>query len=134
MARTRWVLIVAAAANVGLCLWFRNVERLWIFMTAVLVCTCLVPVLATLFLPTVRRLAGAVYVGFGLVLAYYLWVDLAGAWVEAEAAYIWTGTLAGTGITLHQDYGMLYILPLVLGLFATLQWLRPGSSPGQGSQ
>ena len=125
--RTRWVLIAAAAANVGLCLWFRNVERLWIFMTAVLVCTCLVPVLAALYLSHVRRVAGAAATcaGFVLVLAYYLWVDLAGEWVESEGGYVWSGELAGAVVTLHQDYGMLYILPIVIVTFTALQWMRP---------
>ena len=56
------------------------------------------------------------------MLAYCLWVDLAGEWVEAEAAYIWTERLADAEITLHQDCGMLYILPLVIAVFTTVQW------------
>ena len=124
---TRVFLVLAAAANIALCLWFRNVERLWIFMTAVLICTCLIPVMAALFIDGVRRRSGAVAttLGFVLVLAYYLWVDWAGTWVEEEAAYLWQGDLFGMDVSLHQDYGILYILPIVGVVFATFQWGTP---------
>lgn len=134
VSRTRWMLCVAAAANVGLCLWMANVERLWIFMTAVLVCTCLVPVLAALYLPDLRRQAGAAaaVTGFGLISAYTLWLELFGEWVEAEGGDVWTGSIAGQEISLHQDHGMLYVLPVVVLLFVALQWLPRGHWPARG--
>ena len=124
---TRLTLVVATAANIGVCLYFRNVERLWIFMTAILICTALVPVLAALYWPDVKRRAGraAAATGLSLVCAYYAWVDLAGQWVEEEAAYVWQGTVLGTPLELHQDYGILYILPIVFVVFLATQ-LAPG--------
>lgn len=125
---TRATMLISVTANIGLCLYFRNVERLWIFITAILVCTTLVPVLAAFYWPRVKRRAGrtASLVGLGAVLCYYAWVDLMGAWIEEEAAYIWQGHLLGWELTLNQDYGMLYILPLVLAVFLVAQLLPGG--------
>ena len=124
---TRRTLVLATAANLAVCLYFRNVERLWIFMTAVLICTALVPVLAALYWPGVKRRAGraAAVAGFGLVCAYYAWVDVAGDWVDEEAAYIWKGAVLGGALELNQDYGILYILPFVVAVFLVTQ-LTPG--------
>ncbi|MFH1571976.1 MAG: sodium:solute symporter family protein [Gemmatimonadota bacterium] len=127
---TRLTLVVATGANIAVCLYFLNVERLWIFMTAILICTALVPVLAALYWPGVKRRAGAAAAatGLGLVCAYYAWVDLAGQWLEDEAAYVWQGRLLGVDLQLNQDYGILYILPLVIAVFLVAQ-LAPGGRP-----
>lgn len=118
--RTRWTMLLTTAATILLCLYFSNVERLWIFITAVLICTSMIPVLSALFWPGVQRRAGrvATYVGFSSVLLFYAWVDLCGQWVEEEETYIWTGNFLGHSWTVNQDYGILYILPLVLIAFA----------------
>lgn len=120
---TRITLILSTAANIAVCLYFRNVERLWIFMTALLVCTTLIPVLAAFYWPGVRARAGtaACLTGLTLVLGYYAWVDLFGAWVEEEAAYVWTGSLFGLPVSLNQDYGVLVILPVVICAFLVAQ-------------
>ncbi|MDA0748076.1 MAG: sodium:solute symporter family protein [bacterium] len=120
---TRLMLVASTTANIGVCLYFRNVERLWIFMTAILICTTLVPVLAAFYWPRVKRAAGLVtsVTGLALVLLYYAWVDLLGTWNEEEAAYIWTGSLFSIPVELNQDYGILYILPLVVLTFLIVQ-------------
>ena len=128
---TRLMLIGSTAANIVLCLLFPSVERLWIFITAILVCTSLVPVLAALFMKQVRRPAGAVStaVGFCGVLIYYGWVALAGSWSEAEAAYIWEGDAFGLHLILNQDHGMLYLLPLSFVSFLLVQFWPVGRRP-----
>jgi Na+/proline symporter len=124
---TRVAMFFATIATILLCLYFSNVERLWIFITAILVCTALVPTIAAYYWPNVKRRAGQITttVGFILVLIYYAWVDLLGAWDEEEIAYIWRGDLFGFSLTLNQDYGILYILPLVILTFLIAQ-LTPG--------
>ena len=125
---TRVTLVVSTAANIGICLLFRNVERLWIFITAILICTALVPVLAAFYWPRVKRRAGqaAALTGFGLVTGYYLLTGLAGAWDEAEYAYIWSERIFGCEVTLNQDYGILIILPVVIVAFLAAQFLPGG--------
>lgn len=124
---TRVTLVGSTAANIGICLLFRNVERLWIFITAILICTALVPVMAAFYWPRVKRRAGqaAALTGFGLVTGYYLLTGLAGAWDEAEYAYIWSGQIFAWDVTLNQDYGILIILPVVIVTFLAAQ-LMPG--------
>jgi len=124
---TRVTLVVSTAANIGICLLFRNVERLWIFITAILICTALVPVMAAFYWPRVKRRAGqaAALMGFGLVTGYYLLTGLAGVWDEAEYAYIWSGQIFAWDVTLNQDYGILIILPVVILTFLAAQ-LMPG--------
>jgi SSS family solute:Na+ symporter len=128
---TRITMLASTAANIALCLYFRNVERLWIFITAILICTCLIPVLAAFYWPGIKRRAGrlACLVGLSLVLLYYAWVGLKGAWIEEEAAYIWRGRLLAFDLELNQDYGMLYILPLVILAFLLAQLLPGGRRP-----
>ena len=120
--------MVSTAANIGICLLFRNVERLWIFITAILICTALVPVMAAFYWPRVKRRAGqaAALTGFGLVTGYYLLTGLAGAWDEAEFAYIWSERIFGCEVTLNQDYGILIILPVVIVAFLAAQFLPGG--------
>lgn len=127
---TRITLVVATAANIGICFYFKNVERLWIFITAILICTSLIPVLAAFYWPGVKRRAGlaAAVAGFVLVLAYYAWVDLMGEWVEEEGTFIWNGALLSAPIRLNQDYGLLYILPVVILAFLLAQFLPGGRS------
>lgn len=110
------IIIVYFAANIGICLLFRNVERLWIFITAILICTALVPVMAAFYWPRVKRRAGqaAALTGFGLVAMYYHLTGLLGVWDEAEYVYIWSGRILGWEVTLNQDYGILIILPVVI--------------------
>lgn len=124
---TRVTLVGSTAANIGICLLFRNVERLWIFITAILICTALVPVMAAFYWPRVKRRAGqaAALTGFGLVTGYYLLTGLAGAWDEAEYAYVWSGQIFAWDVTLNQDYGILIILPVVIVTFLAAQ-LMPG--------
>ena len=125
---TRVTLVVSTAANIGICLLFRNVERLWIFITAILICTALVPVMAAFYWPRVKRRAGqaAALTGFGLVTGYYLLTGLAGAWDEVEYAYIWSKRIFGWEVTLNQDYGILIILPVVIVAFLVAQFLPGG--------
>ena len=124
---TRVAMLASTGANIAVCLYFMNVERLWIFITAILICTSLIPALAAFYWPGVKRRAGlsAAATGFGLVLAYYGWVDIMGTWVEEEAAYIWKGRIFSIPVELNQDYGLLYILPLVVLAFLVAQ-LWPG--------
>ena len=124
---TRITMFFSTAANIGICLYFRNVERLWIFMTAILVCTSLIPALAAFYWPGVKRRAGlaASAVGLALVVSYYAWVDIMGTWVAEEAAYIWRGSILSMSLELNQDYGILYILPVVILAFLIAQ-LCPG--------
>ncbi len=117
--RTRWTMLFTTVVNILLCLYFRNVERLWIFITAVLVCTSLIPVLSALCWPKVQRRAGRLttIVGFVSVTSFYAWISLCGEWVDDEATYLWQGQIFGRDLLINQDYGMLYILPLVFAVF-----------------
>jgi len=125
---TRVTLVLSTAANIGICLLFANVERLWIFITAILVCTALVPVMAAFYWPGVKRRAGqaAALTGLGLVTGYYLLTGLLGTWDEAGRAYVWSGRVLGFEMTLNQDYGILIILPVVVVTFLTAQILPGG--------
>ena len=125
---TRVTLVVSTAANIGICLLFGNVERLWIFITAILICTALVPVMAAFYWPNVKRRAGqaAALTGFFLVAGYYLLTGVAGDWDEAAYAYIWSGRILAWDLTLNQDFGILYILPAVIVVFIAAQLLPGG--------
>ena len=128
---TRVTMVVSTAANIGICLLFHNVERLWIFITAILICTALVPVMAAFYWPNVKRRAGqaAAFTGFVLVAGYYLLTGLAGGWDEAAYAYIWSGRILAWDLTLNQDFGILYILPAVVVVFIAAQLLPGGRRP-----
>jgi len=125
---TRVTLVISTAANIGICLLFGNVERLWIFITAILICTALVPVMAAFYWPNVKRRAGqaAALSGFVLVVGYYILTGLAGDWREAENAYLWSGHILVWDVTLNQDFGILFILPIVILIFIAAQVLPGG--------
>lgn len=131
LRRTRWAMSLSTLANISLCLYFSNVERLWIFITAILICTNIVPVLSALFWPSAKKRTGrwTAYTGLVSVLLFYAGVGFCGEWVDAEAAYIWQGQGLGHTWTINQDYGILYILPLVLAVGVIAQILPQHNKP-----
>lgn len=102
-------------AGFALAFAFERILALWVFLSAVLAATVLVPVMAALFWKGPKTpLAGLLSSTTGLVscLAYYLAAYNWGRFDDSFGTYIWT---LG-GVDLFQEYALLVSLPLsVLG-------------------
>lgn len=111
---TRWMIAAAAAACVGLALFFHSVVSAWIFMSTVLVAAGLVPVLFALYAPWPARPAAglaASLTGLAVAVGYFALVQAFGAEDPEWGTRIWTASIGGRTFPLWQEYALLFALP-----------------------
>jgi SSS family solute:Na+ symporter len=106
-----WILGLGMAAS------FDQMLGLWVFMASILMSTLLVPVLIGLYVPGWRRpLAGLLASLFGLgstLLANGL-IMLAGDYVAEEETFVLSVEVAGSSVSILQEYAMFFTIPLSL--------------------
>ena len=112
---------------------FDRLMALWVFMATFLTSTVLVPIFTGLYWKGKRTpRAGTMSCVFGLVsvIAYYVGVAWIGAENELWGTYIWTFSILGVPVSLWQEYGLFFSLPMSLLGFAVGNALsRDGALP-----
>ncbi len=69
-------------------------------------------------------------VGLGSVIAYYIGINQLGVENELWGTYIWTFSIGGAEISLWQEYGLFFSLPLsLLGFAIGNAFSRAGTIP-----
>ena len=132
---TRVGIVISWILGYALAFLFDRLMALWVFTATFLTSTVLVPILMGLYWKGKRTpLAGVLSSAFGLgsVILYYIGVSRLGVEDELWGTYIWTFEVAGTEISLWQEYGLFFSLPLSLlgfvigNLISSEETIRPG--------
>ena len=88
---------------------------LWVFMATMLSSTVLVPIFVALYWKGRKTPAAGLtscVVGLASVFAYYVGIQLLGSENEVYGTYIWTFSIAGTSVSLWQEYALFFSLPM----------------------
>jgi len=129
---TRIGIVISWALGYGLAFMFDRLMALWVFTATALTSTVLVPIFMGIFWNGKRTpLAGLLSSAFGLfgVIVYYVAINSLGEPNEVWGTHIWTFAMGGTQISLWQEYGLFFSLPMSLLGFLVGNLLSPGS-PG----
>ncbi|MCH7708994.1 MAG: hypothetical protein IH884_10930, partial [Myxococcales bacterium] len=112
---------------------FDRLMALWVFTATFLTSTVLVPIFMGLYWKGKRTpLAGVLSsaCGLGSVIVYYFAIGSLGVENELYGTYIWTFGIGGTEISLWQEYGLFFSLPMsLLGFFVGNALSRDESIP-----
>jgi solute:Na+ symporter, SSS family len=130
---TRWGIGVAAVVSVVLALFFSTIVSAWIFMSTMLISAALVPLMAALYLPRRPRPAAGLassVAGLLSALAFFVVVNVHGAFDEEWSTTIWEATLFGREVAIWQEYAVLVALPVSLLAFAAGQLAGRAPAPG----
>ena len=128
---TRIGIVISWVLGYGLAFMFERLMALWVFTATFLTSTVLVPIFMALYWKGKRTpLAGVLSCAFGLgsVIIYYLGIGRLGVENELYGTYIWTFSLGGTPISLWQEYGLFFSLPMSLLGFAIGNALSRGDA------
>jgi SSS family solute:Na+ symporter len=112
---TRYGIVVSWVFGYGLAFTFDRLMSLWVFLATFLTSTVLVPIFMGLFWKGKRTpLAGLLSCAMGLlsVIAYYYTIKLLGVENELYGTSIWTFQIGGFSISLWQEYGLFFSLPM----------------------
>jgi SSS family solute:Na+ symporter len=118
---TRIGIVISFVLGYALAFMFDRLMALWVFTATFLTSTVLVPIFMGLYWKGKRTpLAGVMSsaVGLGSVIAYYVGVSRLGVENELYGTYIWTFEIGGASISLWQEYGLFFSLPMSLLGFA----------------
>jgi Na+/proline symporter len=131
---TRIGIVISFALGYGLAFMFDRLMALWVFTATTLTSTTLVPIFMGIFWKGKRSpLAGVLSSAFGLagVIVYYFIINMLGEANEQWGTHIWTFSIGQTEISLWQEYGLFFSLPMSLLGFVVGNLLSPGSTPVQ---
>jgi len=128
---TRVGIVISWVLGYALAFMFDRLMALWVFTATALTSTVLVPIFMGLFWKGRRTpLAGMMSCAFGLgsVIIYYVGISRLGVANELWGTYIWTFDIAGASISLWQEYGLFFSLPMSLLGFVVGNSLSGGDS------
>jgi SSS family solute:Na+ symporter len=111
---------------------FSKVMALLVFMTTLLTSMVLVPIFVSLYWKGRKTpLAGTLSCAVGLVsvIVYYLGIQELGVANEIYGTYIWTFQIAGTSISLWQEYSLFFTLPMSFVGFLIGSWIGREAPP-----
>jgi SSS family solute:Na+ symporter len=114
---TRIGIVISWVLGYGLAFMFDRLMSLWVFNATCLTSTVLVPIFMGLFWKGKKApLAGMLSAAIGLasVIIYYVGISQLGVENETWGTSIWTFTLGGADISLWQEYGLFFALPMSL--------------------
>ena len=128
---TRYGIVLAWVLGYALAFMFDRLMALWVFMATFLTSTVLVPIFMGLYWKGRRTpLAGVLSCAFGLgsVIVYYVGISRLGVENELYGTYIWTFGIGEASISLWQEYGLFFSLPMSLLGFALGNLLSRGDA------
>jgi SSS family solute:Na+ symporter len=128
---TRIGIIISWVLGYALAFMFDRLMALWVFNATSLTSTVLVPIFMGLYWKGKRTpLAGMTSCAFGLgsVIAYYLGIAWLGEANEVWGTHIWTFSIFGAPVSLWQEYGLFFSLPMSLLGFAVGNALSSGNT------
>ncbi len=136
---TRIGIVISWILGYSLAFMFDRLMALWVFTATFLTSTVLVPIFMGLYWKGKRTpLAGVMSSAFGLggVIVYYLAIASLGVEDELWGTYIWTFSIGAAEISLWQEYGLFFSLPLsLLGFFVGNALSKDGSTlPSEAPQ
>ena len=112
---TKYGIVLSWVLGFGMAFLFERLMALWVFMATILSSTVLVPIFVALYWKGRKtRAAGlaSCVVGLASVFAYYVGIQQLGAADEVYGTYIWTFSIAGTSVSLWQEYALFFSLPM----------------------
>jgi SSS family solute:Na+ symporter len=131
---TRIGIVISWVLGYGLAFMFDRLMALWVFTATSLTSTVLVPIFMGLFYKGRRTpLAGVLSSAFGLaaVIAYYVTINLLGEPNETWGTYIWAFSIGDVQVSLWQEYGLFFSLPMSLLGFVVGNLLSNETTPAQ---
>jgi SSS family solute:Na+ symporter len=114
---TRIGVVISWILGYALAFMFDRLMALWVFTATFLTSTTLVPIFMGLFWSGRRTpLAGMLSSALGLasVILYYIGISQLGVENEVWGTYIWSFDLFGVEVSLWQEYGLFFSLPMSL--------------------
>lgn len=130
---TRWGVVIATLPCVIVAIYFERISAAWLFMSAMLTSSLLIPLILGLYFPNLRRpRAGFLSSCFGLltVILFYSVVYGIGVYDEAYESYALTLPAFSTVWTIRAEYTLFFSLPMsavgfILGYMFTHSQERP---------
>ena len=113
---TKMGMLFSACLSLGLSFVFERIMGVWVFQATIIICTCLIPVYFGVFSKKApKKIAGtlAAVVGLALSVVWYASTLLFGHMDEDIGTYI----ISIGNMELWQEYGILYIVPIVLVVY-----------------
>jgi SSS family solute:Na+ symporter len=111
---------------------FAKIMALLVFMTTLLTSMVLVPIFVSLYWKGKKKpLAGTLSCAVGLasVIVYYLGIQQLGVANETYGTWIWTFQIAGTSVSLWQEYALFFTLPMSFLGFLIGSWIGREDPP-----
>ena len=105
---------------------FDRLMALWVFTASALTATVFVPIMIGLYWKGRKTpLAGILSCGIGLVsvIIYYITVLNFGERNDTYGTYIWSFDLGGVSVSLWQEYGLVFSLPMSFAGFLIGNWV-----------
>jgi SSS family solute:Na+ symporter len=118
--------VFAWVLGYALAFMFDRLMALWVFTATVLTSTVFVPIFFGLYWKGRKTpLAGILSCAVGLVsvIVYYVTISNVGVRDTTYGTYIWSFDLAGVSISLWQEYGLFFSLPMSLVGFLIGNWV-----------
>jgi len=128
---TRIGIVISWVLGYALAYMFDRLMALWVFTATALTSTVLVPIFMGLYWKGRRTpLAGIMSCAFGLgsVIVYYVGISRLGDANALWGTYIWTFSIGSASISLWQEYGLFFSLPMSLLGFVLGNALSRGST------
>jgi len=117
---TKYGIVFSWVLGFGMAFLFDRMMALWVFMATMLTSTVFVPIFVALYWKGRKTaIAGLMscIVGLASVIAYYVGIQYFGVHNEVYGTYIWTFSVAGTSVSLWQEYALFFSLPMSLAGF-----------------
>lgn len=137
---TKYGIILSWVLGYGMAFLFERLMSLWVFMATMLTSTVLVPIFVGLYWKGRKTSVGGLsscVVGLASVALYYAVVQQLGTYNDVYGTYIWTFSVGQTSVSLWQEYGLFFSLPmsmvgfLVGNRFGSPRMPLPDSEPNQ---
>jgi solute:Na+ symporter, SSS family len=132
---TRWMIVVAGTVSVAFALFFQSIVSAWIFMSTVLTSAAFVPLMAAIYTPRLTRRRAGLYSsvgGLAAAVGFFAVVNVFGSFDAEWGTQIWHVAIAGTELSIWQEYAALVALPVSALLFL-IGWLIDRDLPPVGS-
>ena len=112
---TKYGIVLSWVLGYAMAFLFDRLMALWVFMATMLSSTVLIPIFVGLYWngrKTPSAGLSSCMVGLGSVALYYLVIQQLGVYDDVYGTYIWTFTIGETSVSLWQEYGLFFSLPM----------------------